>query len=219
MKINIKTKIPGPKAVKLLSKLRKLNGGYSDPYPCVYSGEGNGCYFKDMDGNLFLDFASQISSCPLGYDNKELNDILKKYKKYPVKYAGQDFVIEEHALLLEELLSITPKGLNQAFLVNSGAEAVENCIKIALRKQKQAKYGISFTSSFHGRTLGALSCTNSKSIQKKNFFQIPMKRLPYSLDAIDELNRILKQESSPKEIGFIIIEAVQGEGGYNIAPK
>ena len=121
--------------------------------------------------------------------------------------------------MLEELLSITPKGLNAAFLINSGAEAVENCIKIALRKQKQAKYGISFQNAFHGRTLGALSCTNSKSIQKQNFLSIPMKRLPYSIKAIDELERILKQESSSHELGFIIIEPVQGEGGYNVAPK
>ncbi len=219
MKISIKTKIPGPKSIKIISKLKRLNGGYSHPYPIVYSGNGQGCYFKDIEDNVFLDFASQISSNPLGYNYPELNELIKQYKKTPVKYAGQDFIIKEHVDLLEELLSITPGGLNAAFLINSGAEAVENAIKIALRKQKQAKYGISFQSAFHGRSLGALSCTSSKSIQKKNFLSIPMKRLAYSLGAIEELNRILKQESSPHEIGFIIIEAVQGEGGYNVASK
>ncbi len=92
-------------------------------------------------------------------------------------------------------------------------------MKLALRKQKQAKYGISFESAFHGRTLGALSLTNSKAIQKQNFFSIPIKRLPFSLEAIDKLERLLKQESSPQEIGFIIMEPVQGEGGYNIPEK
>ena len=218
MKIQIKTKIPGPKSSKILSKLKKLNGALS-AYPIVHSKEGQGCYFKDIDNNTFLDFACQIASNPLGYNNPELNEVIKQYRKHPIKYAGQDFVVEEHLRLIEELTSITPKGLNSAFLINSGAEAVENCIKIALRKQKQAKYGISFQNSFHGRTLGALSCTNSKAVQKKNFLSIPMKRLPYSEDALCELERLLNQESSPNEIGFIIIEAVQGEGGYNIAPK
>ena len=219
MRVNINTKIPGPKSIKILSRLRRLNGGYSDAYPYVYSGDGQGCYFKDIDGNVFLDFASQITSLPLGYGYKELVEVVRGYRKAPVKYAGQDFVVKEHADLLEELISITLPGLNAGFLINSGAEAVENCIKIALRRRKQAKFGISFDSAFHGRTLGALSCTNSKVVQKKNFFSIPMKRLPYSGVALDELERLLKQEISPQEIGFIIIEAVQGEGGYYIASK
>ncbi|MFH1592669.1 MAG: aspartate aminotransferase family protein [Candidatus Woesearchaeota archaeon] len=218
MKIQINTKIPGSKSSKILSKLKRLNGGFS-AYPIVCSSEGLGCYFKDIDGNTFLDFACQIASNPLGYGNKELNEVIRRYRKQPVKYAGQDFVVEEHLRLLEELLSITPPGLNAGFLINSGAEAVENCIKIALRKQKQAKFGISFHAGFHGRTLGALSCTNSKAVQKKNFFSIPVKRLPYTTRALDELNRLLAQELSAKEIGFIIVEAVQGEGGYNVAPK
>ncbi len=219
IKSKITTTLPGPKSSKILSQLKKLNIGFSGAYPFVHSKEGSGCYFKDIDNNVFLDFASQIGSNPLGYNHHDLNEIIKKYKKHPIKYAGQDFTIEEHLTLLKELTSITPPGLNSAFLINSGAEAVENSIKLALRKQKQAKYGISFEGAFHGRTLGALSCTNSKSVHKKNFFSIPVKRLPFNENAIDSLNRILRQESSSQEIGFIIIEPIQGEGGYNIAPQ
>ncbi len=219
MKPKIITKIPGPKSLKVLTKTKRLNIGYSGIHPYVHSYEGQGCYFKDLDNNVFLDFASQICSNPLGYNHPELNEVIKKYRRSPIKYAGQDFATKEHADLLEGLIKIAPKGLNSAFLSNSGTEAVENSIKLALRKQKQAKFGISFQSAFHGRTLGSLSCTNSKSIQKQNFFSIPVKRLPFSNNAIDELNRILKQEASSQEIGFIIIEPIQGEGGYNIAPK
>ncbi len=219
MKARIKTKIPGPKSEQYLRKVRKLNIGYNDPYPFVHSGDGEGCYFKDIDGSTFLDFACQIASNPLGYNHPELLKVVKQYTKHPVKYAGQDFTVKEHVALLEELTSITPPGLNKAFLINSGAEAVENCIKLALRKQKRAKFGISFHGAFHGRTLGALSCTDSKVVQKKNFLSIPMKRLPYTPEALDELDRLLLQENSPKEIGFIIIEALQGEGGYNVAPS
>ncbi len=219
MKTKIITTLPGPKSTKILNQLKKLNGSNSGYYPFVHSDKGQGCYFQDIDGNTFLDFGSQICSNPLGYNHPNLKEIIRKYKTHPLKYAGQDFAIEEHLNLLKELTSITPKGLNAAFIINSGAEAVENAIKLSLRKQKQAKYGISFESAFHGRTLGALSCTNSKAIHKKNFFSIPMKRLPFSEQAPTQLERFLKQESSPQEIGFIIIETIQGEGGYNIASK
>ncbi len=219
IKSKIITKIPGPRSLKILNRLRNVNGGFLGAYPFVHSKEGFRCYFKDLDNNIFLDFASQIASNPLGYNHPDLNEILKKYKKMPVKYAGQDFTVEEHLKLIEELTSITPEGLNTAFLINSGAEAVENAMKLALRKQKQAKYVISFEGGFHGRTLGALSLTNSKAVHKKNFFSISVKRLPFTEEAIEKFERILKQESSPAEIGFIIMEVIQGEGGYNLASK
>ncbi|MBI2105850.1 aminotransferase class III-fold pyridoxal phosphate-dependent enzyme [Candidatus Woesearchaeota archaeon] len=218
MKPRIKTSLPGPGSEIIIKKIRKLNIAYSDPYPYVHSKKGNGCYFQDIDGNIFLDFASQIASNPLGYNNKGLNKVIKSYKKHPVKYAGQDFNVKEHADLLEELMTIVPKNLNQAFLINSGAEAVENCIKLAMRKQKKAKFGISFQNDFHGRTLGALSYTHSKPIQKLNYFTVPNKTLPFSEDAIEKFKKIIKQNST-SSIAFVLMETIQGEGGYNVAPE
>ncbi len=218
MKPKIKTTLPGPKSERIINKIKKLNIAYSDPYPYVHSKKGKGCYFQDIDGNIFLDFASQIASNPLGYNNRELSRIVKNYKKHPVKFAGQDFNVKEHADLLEELMTIVPKNLNQAFLVNSGAEAVENCIKLAMRKQKKAKFGISFQNSFHGRTLGVLSYTHSKPIHKKNFFSVPNKTLPFSEEAIDKLKKIIKKDSA-SSVAFVLMETIQGEGGYNVAPE
>jgi len=218
MKAKIKTSLPGPKSSKILNKLKKLNGGYYDPYPYVHSNKGDGCYFYDIDGNLFLDFACQVASNPLGYNYSELISIVKKYSTYPVKYAGQDFAIKEHAELLEELLTITPHDLNAAFLINSGAEAVENAIKICMRGREKAKFGLAFEHSFHGRTLGALSLTHSKEIYTKNYLKIPNQTLSYNENVGEELNSLLKSYSS-EEIAFVIIEPVQGEGGYNIASK
>jgi len=220
MRVEIASKtLPGNKSKKILQKLRKLNGAWNYPYPFVLSHEGDRCHFKDIDGNIFLDFASQISSNPFGYNDKDINQVLRRYKKSPVKYAGQDFVVKEHLTLIEELLKTTKKNLNSAFLVNSGAEAVENAIKIAMRMRKKAKFGISFENSFHGRTIGALSLTNSKVIHKKNFFSIPMRRLPYNESAIIKLENLIKREISSEEIAFIIMEPVQGEGGYNFPSK
>jgi len=218
MKPYIRTKLPGPKSQIIINKLKKLNIAHSDPYPYVHSRKGSGCYFKDIDNNIFLDFACQIASNPLGYNHKELNKVIKKYKVHPIKYAGQDFNVKEHSDLLEELMTIVPKSLQKAFLVNSGAEAVENCLKLAMRKQKKAKFGISFQDDFHGRTLGALSFTHSKPIQKQNFFSLPNKTLPFSVAALDKLKKIIRQHGS-SSVGFVLMEAIQGEGGYNVAPK
>jgi len=216
--IKIKTKLPGPKSKEIIRVIKKRNIGYYNSYPYVHSGKGKGCYFEDLDKNRFLDFASQVCSNPLGYNHPKLKKVVKKYSKTsPIRYAGQDFNIKEHAELLNELVSITPKNLNMGFLINSGAEAVENCIKLALRKQKKAKFGIAFHDSFHGRTLGALSCTDSKPIQKENFLFIPIKHIDFNENAIIQLEKIMKGKKG-SDVGFLIIECVQGEGGYNFAP-
>lgn len=218
MNPKIITELPGPRSERLLNKLRKLNVGYTDPYPFVHSKEGSGCYFKDIDGNTFLDFGSQVASNPLGYNNHELIEVIKEYaNRHPIKYAGQDFTVKEHIALLEELFTITPGDLKTGILINSGAEAVENCLKLAMRKQKLSRFGISFEHAFHGRTLGALSCTQSKPVYTDNFLGIPMKRLPFDESAVDMLKDIAKK-SGKHDVGFVIIEPIQGEGGYNIAP-
>lgn len=219
MKTLVKTKLPGPKSAKKLNLLKKLNGAYSDVYPFIHSNQGKGCYFKDIDGNTFLDFASQVASNPLGYNHPVLNKIIKSYINSPIKIAGQDFSISEHLELLKELTSITPKNLNAAFLVNSGAEAVENAIKICMRQRKKAKFGISFKNSFHGRTLGALSLTNTNPLYNRNFFSIPVRKISFTEDAPEKLESLIKYEAHAEDIAFVIIEAVQGEGGYNIASK
>ena len=217
--IKLKTQIPGPYSAEIISAILRKNGGQAVPYPFVQSGKGKGAYCQDIDGNVFLDFASQIATCPLGYNHPDLLEVIRSYKQYPIKFAGQEFNVEEHLDVLEALTDIAPRQLNAAFLINSGAEAVENAIKICMRNRPATKFGISMEGAFHGRTLGALSCTNSKQVHKKNFLSIPMKRLPYDESAPEKLERIINNEAAPKEIGFVILECVQGEGGYNIAPK
>lgn len=218
--ISLKTAIPGPKSLSKLARFKKINGGWNVPYPFVQSREGEGCYASDIDGNVFLDFASQVGSNPLGYNHPDLRDVLKEYsQRTPIKIGGQDFICQEHIGMIESLIEISRKNFNAAFLTNSGAEAVENAIKISMRRQQCAKFGVSFENAFHGRTLGALSCTNSKAVHKKFYLSLPMKRLPYSASAADALRDILRREASPKEIAFVIVEPIQGEGGYNIAPR
>jgi len=218
--IRLKTEIPGPRSLKILTKLREKNGGWSVTYPFVHTAKGEGVYCEDLDGNRLLDFGSQIASNPLGYNHPEMLDVVKEYsRRFPVKFAGQDFAVEEHLKMIETLTGIAPKSLNTAFLINSGAEAVENAIKICMRKRPGTKFGISVERAFHGRTLGALSLTNSNRVHKKGYMRLPMLRLPFGEDAGGRLERILEIEAYPEEIGFIIIEHVQGEGGYRAPPK
>ncbi len=218
--IKLKTQVPGPKSFRILRGLKAKNGGWSVSYPLVFSGGGRGPYCEDLDGNMFLDMACQIASNPLGYNHPELIEVVRNYAhRFPVKFAGQDFAVAEHLGLIEDLTGISPQKLDTAFLINSGAEAVENAMKICERRRPGAKFGISMESGWHGRTHGALSLTNSNKVHKKGYLRLPMLRLPYDGTAGEKLERMLRAEGAADEIAFLIIEHVQGEGGYNVAPK
>ncbi len=220
LKPSVKTTLPGPNSTKILNALQRVNGGWSVSYPFVHSSKGSGCYCTDIDGNTFLDFGSQIASNPLGYNHPALLAVSKEYLgRSPLKFAGQDFTVKEHLDLLEELIQITPKNIDAGFLINSGAEAVENALKICMRKKPTAKIGISFSGAFHGRTVGALSCTNSKVVHKKNYFSINMRRLPFDETAPQQFEELLQRDVAPEDVGFVIVEPLQGEGGYRVASK
>ncbi|MDP2665909.1 MAG: aminotransferase class III-fold pyridoxal phosphate-dependent enzyme [Candidatus Diapherotrites archaeon] len=220
MNARIRSALPGPLSKRILERLKKVNGGYNIDHPFVHSGKGRGSHFEDLDGNWFLDFGSQIATNPLGYNHPTMMRVLKTYAgRAPIKFGGQDFTVREHLDIIEELLRIVPKKLNAAFLINSGAEANENAIKIAVRKNPAAKVGVSFENGWHGRTTGALSLTNSRAVQVKHYFRVPARRLPFTEAAGDALEDMLRREFDASEIGFVIMECVQGEGGYYPAPQ
>ena len=213
------TNIPGPKSRKLVDKFKNITYDSTFTYPLVFK-TGRGCVIEDIDGIEFLDFTSNIGSCPLGYSYPDILDVIKEYsssERGVHKIAGQDFYCEEHFDIASKLLSISKKN-SKVFFINSGAEAVENAIKIAYKKMGPL-IGISCNGDFHGRTLGALSFTMSKEIQKTNFPELPVKRIKFCTSESDpEINQL---ESLIKEykVAFIITEIIQGEGGLNVASK
>ena len=213
------TNIPGPKSRKLVDEFKNITYDSTFTYPLVFK-TGRGCVIEDIDGIEFLDFTSNIGSCPLGYSYPDILDVIKEYsssERGVHKIAGQDFYCEEHFDIASKLLSISKKN-SKVFFINSGAEAVENAIKIAYKKMGPL-IGISCNGDFHGRTLGALSFTMSKEIQKTNFPELPVKRIKFcTSDSDPEINQL---ESLIKEykIAFIITEIIQGEGGLNVASK
>lgn len=214
--IRIRTDIPGPNSFKTIEQLRRKNGGWAVPFPFVHSSQGNGCYCEDVDGNKFLDFGSQVATNPFGYNHDEMIAVVKKYSaRHPLKFAGQDFIVPEHLNLIDELLSISPKGMDAGFLVNSGSEAVENAIKICMHRRHHMQFSVSFEGAFHGRTLGALSLHHSKSLHRRGFLLESNKELPFD-DSAPEVLRELIETNGADKIGFIALEHFQGEGGYRI---
>ena len=214
--IEIKTEIPGPKSLRVLERLREKNGAWSVPFPFVHSSKGEGCYCEDIDGNKFLDFGSQIATNPFGYNHPDMLEVVKRYSsRHPLKFAGQDFVVPEHLQLIEDLISISPKGMDAGFLVNSGAEAVENAIKICMHQRLGMKFSVSFDGAFHGRTLGALSLHHSRFVHRQGYLLEANKELPFDDSAPDVLRELIGAYGSDA-LGFVILEHFQGEGGYRI---
>jgi 4-aminobutyrate aminotransferase len=138
------------------------------------------------------------------------------------KIAGQDFYCKEHAELSEYVSSIIPQGF-KSFFINSGAEAVENAIKVAYRKMSTTTPsmlpGVSCVNAFHGRTLGALSFTFSKPVQKKGYPELPVLRIKFCTSDSDPEIDAAEKLLSENKVAFILSEVVQGEGGYNIASR
>ncbi len=199
-----------------------------------------GPYFTDVDRNIYLDFVSHVGAAPFGYNNPDMTEFLKDAPLMdPMRYAGTDYICgwgpttdldwPTPAHLHKKVHSIVKHlGLHGSFFTNSGAEAIENSIKLSYLNRKNRGLGISFDHAFHGRTLGALSLTHSKIHHKEWYPSIPnIVRLPYgtpgsSHDDLFALEKLLDKRTglhSPDEISYIIVEPVQGEGGYRIPSK
>jgi 4-aminobutyrate aminotransferase len=234
---NIKTDLPGPKAKALVARdSAAVSPSYTRDYPLVIA-RGEGAIVEDVDGNVFIDLAAGIAVTGTGHAHP---DVVKAITEQAQKYlhmSGTDFYYELQIRLAEEIGRITPiDGPVKAFFGNSGTEAVEACVKLARYHSKRHNI-IAFLGSFHGRTLGSLALTSSKALQRKGFgpmmggvFHAPYAN-PYrpvvgepgeaSADAaVDYLEeQIFTHLVSPDEVAAIVVEPVQGEGGYVVPPK
>lgn len=218
MKLMIKTTPPGPKAKVIVGKTKKFCIDTTFAYPLAVK-TGSGCYIEDVDGNCYLDFNSNVCSSTVGYGHPEIMEILKAYSKIGAyKIAGQDFFCKEQAELAEKLVEITPKSLSKVFLINSGTEAVENAIKFAYRKLGPLT-GVSCRGAFHGRTLGGLTFTFSKPVQKKNYPQLKHRRIKFCTEDGDPHINDVEAAVKKGKTAFVITEVIQGEGGYRIGSK
>jgi 4-aminobutyrate aminotransferase len=231
------TALPGPKAKSIIERDAKfMLGSFTRDYPLVAK-SGRGAMVEDVDGNLFLDFAAGIAVCSTGHCHPKVVDAIQKQSAELIHMSGTDFYYESLPYLAERLGKTVPGAEEKkVFFCNSGTEAIEGAVKLARYATKRDKM-IAFYGCFHGRTMGSLSLTASKSTQRKNFGALlgGVEHIPYPYayrcalghgpetcgeEILETLeNQIFKRLFDPTEVAGIIIEPIQGEGGYVPAPK
>src|SRR5271163_2126293 len=230
------TELPGPKAKKLVDRDHHVvSPSYTRDYPLVAK-RGRGVIVEDVDGNTFLDFAAGIAVVSTGHCHPEVVAAIQKQASELIHMSGTDFYYPGLVELAEKLASIAPgKEAKRVYFGNSGAEAIEAAIKLAKFHTKRDKL-IAFQGSFHGRTMGALSLTASRAVQRKGFGTLlsGVFHMPYpdtyrgtygirpenaSADCLSYLeNELFRRRVDPDEVAGIFIEPIQGEGGYLPAP-
>jgi 4-aminobutyrate aminotransferase len=237
--------LPGTRAREWAERQQRVAAPSTHVYDFVWdpTEPADGPFCTDVDGNVLMDFTSHVGAAPLGYNNPKILEPMASFDLVdPLKIAGQDFYTGSGpasnadfpgpAGLMERLTDITSEyGMDRVFLSNSGAEAVENAIKICY--DGSGSYGITFEGAFHGRTLGALSLNRSKSVYRREFPEISgIHDVPFCRDrtcdadscscgffagGTSQLRRMMSDEAGsvdPGEVAYLIMEPIQGEGGY-----
>jgi 4-aminobutyrate aminotransferase len=232
----ITTELPGPRARAIIDRdARAVSPSYTRAYPLVMA-RGSGAIVEDVDGNLFLDCAAGIAVNATGHSHPDVVQAIVDQAQRFLHMSGTDFYYEPQVRLGEEIASIVPmKGPVRSFFGNSGTEANEAAIKLA-RYSTGRPFLIAFLGSFHGRTLGSLSLTASKAQQRKGFgptapgvfhapyadcYRCPAGLTPGTCQAeclgfLEE--QVLVHLVAPGDVAAIVVEPIQGEGGYLVPP-
>ncbi len=231
---DIKTALPGPKAKAIIDRDSTfVSPSYTRDYPFVIA-SGQGAVVEDVDGNRFLDCAAGIAVNSTGVSHPEVVKAITEQAQKFIHMSGTDFYYEPQVRLAEKLASIVPiDGDVRTFFGNSGTETTEAALKLS-RYYTKRQGVIAFLGGFHGRSLGALALTASKAIQRRGFapFMPGVFHAPYpdvyrfegSADAAAEASlsyirdQILVHLISPDEVAAVVVEPIQGEGGYIVPP-
>ncbi len=238
----IKTALPGPIAQQVVAYDAKyISPSYTRPYPLVIK-RAKGAMIEDVDGNLFLDFNAGVAVCSTGHSHPHVVEAIKKQADEFLHICSADYYFPQMPQLAEKLSQLAPGNYDKrVHFGNSGAEAVEGAVKLAMYSTRRQKL-IAFFGAFHGRTMGALSLTASKARQRGGFgpqaldvTHIPYAncyRCPYNLTqetcgakeskgphcarVIEDL--LFKTTVPAEDCAAIVIEPIQGEGGYIVPP-
>lgn len=233
---HIRTELPGPNARRILEGDKTyISPSYTRSYPLVAK-NGRGVVVEDVDGNAFLDFAAGIAVCSTGHCHPHVVQAIQKQASELIHMSGTDFYYENMITMAERLSAVAPmRGPHRVYYGNSGTEAVEAAVKLA-RYHTRRQNVIAFYGAFHGRTMGSLSMTASKVQQRRRFFPLvpgvthvpypDMYRRPYGASPeevaigcarfIEDV--VFKTTLPPEEVAAIVVEPIQGEGGYRVAP-
>jgi 4-aminobutyrate aminotransferase len=216
------TSLPGKRAQELIARdLAVTSPSYTRGYPLV-AARGEGCSIEDVDGNVFLDLTAGIAVTATGHCHPLVVEVIQQQAAKLLHMSGTDFYYEPMIQLAESLAARAPFSQRaKVFFTNSGTESNEGAIKLARYYTKRDRL-IAFLGAFHGRTYGSMSLTGSKQVQRQGFGSLVpgVTHIPYGTHAgLDYLEReLFPAILPPNEIAAIIVEAIQGEGGY-IVPE
>ena len=227
------TDLPGPRGRALIAADEQFTSpSYTRVYPLAVE-RGCGAVIEDVDGNRFLDFTAGIAVCSTGHCHPRVVRAVQEQAGKLMHMSGTDFYYAPQGDLARKLAEIAPgSGAKRVFFTNSGAESVEAAFKLA-RYHTGRQHMIAFFGGFHGRTMGALSLTGSKVVQRRGFAPlIPLvshvdypncyrcaDKVPSCcLDSLNQLEDLFKRTVAPQEVAGIMVEPIQGEGGYIVPP-
>lgn len=223
---------PGPKARAILERdARVLSPSYARDYGFVMD-HGKGAEVWDVDGNRYIDFSAGIAVCATGHSHPEVVKAIQDQAERFI-HISSDYYHELMVLVAERIDELAPmKEDVTVFLANSGTESVEAAIKLARYATGRQRF-IGFLGAFHGRSMGSLSFTASKATQQERFFPTmpgvwhvpypdpyrPVLPIPRGGDAgdavVDYIENVLFPEAlPPDEVAAVLVEPIQGEGGY-----
>lgn len=227
--IDIRTELPGPRSRAILERLERVVAApLSVTHPVVIE-EGRGATITDVDGNTFIDFTGGVGCLNVGHTHAS---VVAAAQEQLARFAHTDFTIvpyEVYVTLAERLLERAPfRGPAKAAFFNAGTEAVENAVKFA-RSYTHRQAVIAFEGAFHGRTLLSLSLTSKTRPYKAGLgpfapevYRVPFPtdyRGPSAADALAALERALTVQVAAENVAAIVVEPVQGEGGFLPAPQ
>jgi 4-aminobutyrate aminotransferase len=228
--------VPGPKARELIERDRQvISPSYPRGYPFVMD-YGKGTEIWDVDGNRYLDFSAGIAVASTGHSHPQVVKAIQEQVERFI-HISSDYYHLRWVELAEKLIDISPfSEPAMTFVANSGAEAVESALKLAKHYTGRTNF-IGFFDSFHGRTMGAITMTASKTNYRRRFsplmggvFHVPFPN-PYRPILLSEHGegygetvvryieeQVLGRLVAPDEVAGVLIEPIQGEGGYIIPP-
>jgi 4-aminobutyrate aminotransferase/(S)-3-amino-2-methylpropionate transaminase len=226
--IELRTEIPGPRSREILERKARVVAEPLSIYLPIVAAEGRGATLTDVDGNTFIDFTGGVGCLNVGHSNPR---VVEAAQEQLARFSHTDFTIvpyELYVTLAERLCELTPiTGPRKAAFFNAGTEAVENAIKFA-RAFTGRPAVIAFEGGFHGRTLLSLSLTSKTHPYKAGLgpFAPEVYRVafpqdyrgPSAAEALGALERALVTQVAAENVAAIVIEPVQGEGGFQVAP-
>ncbi|HZS06646.1 MAG TPA: acetyl ornithine aminotransferase family protein [Blastocatellia bacterium] len=238
----IRMPLPGPRAQEIIARdAQYISPSYTRGYPLVMK-RGRGAMIEDVDGNIFVDFNAGVAVCSTGHSHPDVVAAIKRQVDEFIHISGTDYYYPHLPALAEKLNRLAPGNFEKkAHFGNSGAEAVEGAVKLAMYATRRQKL-IGFFGAFHGRTLGALSLTGSKARQRAGFgrqaldvthipyancYRCPYKLTPESCGALESkgphcarvIEDLLFKTTVPaEECAAVVVEPIQGEGGYLVPP-